>query len=141
MIQNLQIVILGLALGGVFALMASGLTLIFGMMGVLNLAHASFFMLGGYLCYQILSMTGSFWLCLLIVPVAVGLLGILMERALIRKAQAHGLGHVGELLLTLGVALVISEAVKAFWGTEGLAIAMPESLARQFTVEQNGEIS
>jgi ABC-type branched-subunit amino acid transport system substrate-binding protein/branched-subunit amino acid ABC-type transport system permease component len=124
----------GLTYGMLLFLVASGLTLIFGMMGVLNLAHASFFMLGGYLCYQILSMTGNFWLCLLIVPGAVGLLGILMERTLIRKAQSHGLGHVGELLLTLGVALVISEGVKAFWGTEGLAIAMPESLAGMVTV-------
>ncbi len=119
----------GLTYGMLLFLVASGLTLIFGMMGVLNIAHASFFMLAGYLSYQVLSTTGNFWLALLLAPMAVGLIGILMERFLLRKVQATGLGHVGELLLTVGVALVISEAVKVFWGTDSLVIAIPDSLS------------
>jgi branched-chain amino acid transport system permease protein len=119
----------GLTYGMLLFLVASGLTLIFGMMGVLNFAHASFFMLAGYLSYQVLSATGNFWLALLLDPIAVGLIGILMERFLLRTIQARGLGHMGELLLTVGVALVISEAVKVFWGTDSLVIAIPGSLS------------
>ena len=118
----------GLAYGMVLFLVASGLTLIFGMMGILNIAHASFLMLAGYFCFQVLEMTGSFWLALLIAPVAAAFLGILLERFLLRRVQALGLGHVGELLLTLGIALFIAESVKVFWGTESLVIKIPETL-------------
>ena len=75
----------GLAYGMILFLLASGLTLIFGMMGILNLAHATFFMLSAYLCYQVLTWTGSFWLALLIAPIVTGLIGILLERFLVRK--------------------------------------------------------
>ncbi|MFH1138547.1 MAG: branched-chain amino acid ABC transporter permease [Pseudomonadota bacterium] len=119
----------GLAYGMLLFLVASGLTLIFGMMGVLNLAHTSFFMLAGYFCFTALSLTGNFWLALLFAPLVSGLLGILVERLLLRRVKAHGLGHLGELLLTLGLALVIAEAVKAGWGTQSLIINIPESLS------------
>jgi len=65
----------GLAYGMLLFLVASGLTMIFGMMGILNIAHASFFMLSGYFCYQIVQMTGNFWLALLIAPVVAGIFG------------------------------------------------------------------
>jgi len=119
----------GLAYGMLLFLVASGLTLIFGMMGILNIAHASFFMLAGYLCFQFLAWTQNFWLSLLFAPICVGIIGILIERFLLRKVQAHGLGHIGELLLTLGLMLIIAEAVKAFWGTESLVIRIPGSLS------------
>ena len=124
----------GLTYGMLLFLVASGLTLVFGMMGVLNIAHASFFMLAGYLCYQVLGATGNFWLSLLLAPIGVGLLGVAMQRFLLRRVQAHGLGHVGELLLTLGVALVIAETVKVFWGTDSLVVAIPASLSGLITV-------
>jgi branched-chain amino acid transport system permease protein len=109
----------GLAYGMILFLVASGLTLIFGMMGILNLAHAAFFMLSAYFCYQVLVMTESFWLALLIAPIAAGLIGVLLERFLLRRV--HAFGHIGELILTVGVSLVILEGVKVFWGTlEGL---------------------
>src|SRR5208337_817599 len=88
----------GLAYGMVLFLIASGLNIIFGMMGVLNLAHSAFFMLAGYFCYQVITMTGSFWIALLIAPVATAVFGILMERFLLRRV--HALGHMGELILT-----------------------------------------
>jgi branched-chain amino acid transport system permease protein len=116
----------GLAYGMVLFLVASGLTLIFGMMGILNLAHASFFMLAAYFCYQALTMTGSFWLALLLAPVAAAVVGILVERFLLRKV--HAFGHIGELILTLGVALVILEGVKVSWGTESLPLRVPPIL-------------
>jgi branched-chain amino acid transport system permease protein len=116
----------GLAYGMILFLLASGLTLIFGMMGILNLAHAAFFMLSAYFCYQVLVMTESFWLALLIAPVASGLIGVLLERFLLRRV--HAFGHIGELILTVGVSLVILEGVKVFWGTESLPVTVPAYL-------------
>jgi len=116
----------GLAYGMILFLLASGLTLIFGMMGILNLAHAAFFMLSAYFCYQVLAMTGSFWLALLIAPVATGLVGVVLERFLLKRV--HAFGHIGELILTIGVSLVILEGVKVFWGTESLPVAVPSYL-------------
>jgi branched-chain amino acid transport system permease protein len=116
----------GLAYGMILFLVASGLTLIFGMMGILNLAHAAFFMLSAYFCYQVLVMTESFWLALLIAPIATGLIGVLLERFLLRRV--HAFGHIGELILTVGVSLVIMDGVKVFWGTESLPVSVPTFL-------------
>lgn len=117
----------GLAYGMVLFLVASGLTLIFGMMGVLNIAHASFFMLSAYFAYQITVSTGSFWLALFLGPIATGILGILVERFLLRKI--HALGHVAELIVTTGVMFVILGAVKFLWGTEFLYVSPPRILS------------
>lgn len=116
----------GLAYGMVLFLVASGLTLIFGMMGILNIAHAAFFMLSAYFSYQVVVWTNSFWLALLLAPIATGLLGVLVERFLLRKV--HALGHTAELILTVGIMFVIMEAVKIFWGTESLFVSVPKSL-------------
>jgi len=116
----------GLAYGMVLFLVASGLTLIFGMMGILNLAHASFFMLSAYFSYTVLQLTGNFWLALLIAPVATAVLGVMMERFLLRKI--HAFGHIGELILTIGASLVILDGVKAFWGTVNLPLPIPDIL-------------
>ncbi len=116
----------GLAYGMILFLIASGLNIIFGMMGILNLAHASFFMLSAYFCYQFLSMTGNFWAALLLAPLATSFFGILLERLLLRKV--HTLGHMAELILTIGVSLVVLAAVKIFWGTESLPVKIPSIL-------------
>ncbi len=116
----------GLAYGMILFLLASGLTLIFGMMGILNLAHAAFFMLSAYFCYQVLAMTESFWLALLIAPFATAFFGVVLERFLLRRV--HAFGHIGELILTVGVSLVILEGVKVFWGTEFLYVTVPPIL-------------
>jgi branched-chain amino acid transport system permease protein len=116
----------GLAYGMVLFLVASGLTLIFGMMGVLNLAHAAFFMLSAYFGYQVLAWTGSFWLALLFAPVITAGFGILLERFLLKKV--HAFGHMGELILTVGVSLIVLDGVKAVWGTESLPLKMPPVL-------------
>ena len=102
----------GIAYGMVLFLVASGLTLIFGMMGILNMAHASFFMLSAYFCYQITVWTGNFWLALLVGPIATALLGVIVERFLLRKI--HPLGHVAELIVTTGVMFVILEPSSYF---------------------------
>ena len=116
----------GLAYGMILFLVASGLNIIFGMMGILNLAHAAFFMLSAYFSYQFLSMTGNFWVALLLAPVVTAFFGILLERFLLRKM--HALGHMGELILTVGVSLVILAGVKIFWGTESLPLKIPPLL-------------
>jgi len=116
----------GLAYGMILFLVASGLNIIFGMMGILNLAHAAFFMLSAYFSYQFLSMTGNFWVALLLAPIVTAFFGVLLERFLLRKM--HALGHMGELILTVGVSLVILAGVKIFWGTESLPLKIPPLL-------------
>lgn len=116
----------GLTYGMILFLIASGLTIIFGMMGILNLAHASFFMLAAYFCYEVMRITGSFWLGLLIAPVLVGLIGALIERYFLRRIHAHG--HLGELILTTGVMMLILGGVMQVWGSAGLPVPVPESL-------------
>lgn len=122
----------GMAYGMLLFLVASGLTLIFGMLGVLNIAHASFFMLAAYFSFSVLKTTGNFWLALLLAPIVAGFLGVLVERFLLRRVHAYG--HIAELLLTVGIMLVIMEVVKAFWGTESLVIPIPDSLKGLITV-------
>jgi len=117
----------GLAYGMLLFLLASGLTLIFGMMGILNIAHASFAMLAAYFCFQVMQMTDNFWAALLIAPIAAGICGVLTERFLLRTVHKHG--HLAELLITVGIMLVILEIVKLFWGTESLVVKIPPSLS------------
>lgn len=116
----------GLAYGMLLFLIASGLTLIFGMMGILNIAHASFAMLSAYFCFTVTQLTGNFWLSLLIAPVAAGICGVVAERFLLRPV--HKQGHLAELLLTVGLMTLILEIVKFFWGTESLVVSIPVSL-------------
>ena len=106
-------------------MLASGLTLIFSMMGVLNFAHASFFMLGAYFAFQISSHVG-FWPGLVLAPILVGVIGALVERYGLRPV--HRFGHVAELLFTFGLAFVIEELVQMVWGKVPLPYETPESL-------------
>ena len=116
----------GIAYGMVLFLIASGLTIIFGMMGILNMAHAAIFMLSGYFCYQIIAMTGSFWAGLVLAPIGTGIFGVFLERVFMRSIRASG--HLGELILTLGLSLVILGLVKIFWGTQSLPMQVPDIL-------------
>lgn len=117
----------GLVYGMVLFLLASGLTLIFGMMGVLNFAHGALYMLGAYVSFSVLVWTGQFWLSLIIAPVVVGLVGVFMERFFLRRV--HVFGHVSELLLTFGIAYVLEDVVKLIWGTEPLKVDIPAILS------------
>ena len=108
----------GLFYGLLLFMLSSGLTLIFSMMGVLNFAHASFYMLGAYFAYQI-SMYLGFWMGLLIAPLIVGIAGAGVERYGLRRV--HQYGHVPELIFTFGLALLIEELVKFFWGNNLMA--------------------
>jgi branched-chain amino acid transport system permease protein len=115
----------GLSYGLLLFMLSSGLTLIFSMMGVLNFAHASFYMLGAYVGYSISRWVG-FWPALVIAPVVVGAMGALFERISLRKV--HQYGHVAELLLTFGLSYVILEVVQLIWGRIALEFHPPELL-------------
>lgn len=111
--------------GMLLFMLCSGLTLIFSMMGVLNFAHASFFMLGAYFAFQISQFIG-FWPALVIAPLLVGGLGMLVERYGLRTV--HQYGHVAELLFTVGLAFIIEEAVNLVWGRNPVNYRVPQSL-------------
>ena len=117
----------GLVLGGILVLLAIGLSLIFGLMTVVNFAHGSLYMLGAYLGFMLLALTGSFWLALLVAPVMVGIFGLAMERVLIRPLYSRGPDDA--LLLTFGLSLVLIETVKLIWGKVGLALDPPQVFA------------
>src|SRR5947208_2871422 len=115
----------GVSYGLLLFMLSSGLTLIFSMMGVLNFAHASFYMLGAYIAYSIARLTG-FWPGLVIAPLVVGALGALFERTCLRRV--HKFGHVPELLITFGLAYVILELVQLVWGRTAVTFPPPEVL-------------
>lgn len=117
----------GLVYGMVLFLLASGLTLIFGMMGVLNFAHGALYMLGAYFSFAVLLWTDQFWLSLIIAPVLVGLVGVFIERVFLRKVHAYG--HVAELLVTFGIAYILEDVVMVLWGSEPLRVEIPAILA------------
>ncbi|MBW1914447.1 MAG: branched-chain amino acid ABC transporter permease [Deltaproteobacteria bacterium] len=122
----------GLAYAGLLFLVSSGLTLVFGMMNVLNFAHASFYMLGAYLSYSILRVTNNFWLSIILCPVLLFVIGALVERFLLRRV--HTFGHVHELLLTFGLAYIITETVKCVWGNFPLAVNIGGYLSGQMSI-------
>lgn len=115
----------GVSYGLLLFMLSSGLTLIFSMMGVLNFAHASFYMLGAYFAYTISSQIG-FWPALAITPILVGLLGALVERYGLRSI--HKYGHIPELLFTFGLSYVIVELVQLIWGRSTVPYAIPAML-------------
>ena len=115
----------GVLYGMLLFMMASGLTLIFSMMGVLNFAHASFYMLGAYFGFQISRHVG-FWPGLIVAPLLVGAIGALVERYGLRRL--HRLGHVSELLFTFGLAFAIEEVVQMVWGKLPVDYRVPPSL-------------
>jgi branched-chain amino acid transport system permease protein len=115
----------GVSVGLLLFMLSAGLTLIFSMMGVLNFAHASFYMLGAYVGYALAAHWG-FWFALIVSPTLVGALGGLFERFLLRRIETRG--ALAELLLTFGAAYLIAEAVKLVWGLAPLNAAVPPSL-------------
>jgi branched-chain amino acid transport system permease protein len=115
----------GLSYGLLLFMLSSGLTLIFSMMGVLNFAHTSFYMLGAYLAYSI-SLKLGFWPALFIAPVLVGLLGAVVERFGLRAVHRHG--HIHELLFTFGLAFVFAELVQVIWGRPPVPYRVPAQL-------------
>jgi branched-chain amino acid transport system permease protein len=117
----------GVALGAVFVMLALGLSIIFGMLGIVNFAHGNFFMVGAYAGVFVMERTGSFWAALLVGPLLVGALGLLVERFLIRPLA--GRSPDDPLLLTFGLGYVLVEGVRILFGSDGLPFATPEELS------------
>ena len=115
----------GVSYGLLLFMLSSGLTLIFSMMGVLNFAHASFYMIGAYVAYSVARLVG-FWPGLVIAPLVVGALGAVFERYALRRV--HKFGHVPELLITFGVSYVILELVQLIWGRSSVEFQPPQAL-------------
>jgi branched-chain amino acid transport system permease protein len=115
----------GVSYGLLLFMLSSGLTLIFSMMGVLNFAHTSFYMLGAYLAFTISGLVG-FWPALVLAPLAVGALGAGFERYSLRRV--HKWGHVPELLVTFGLSYLILELVQLIWGRSTVPYGLPTQL-------------
>jgi len=115
----------GVLFGMLLFLLSSGLTVIFSIMGVLNFAHASFYMLGAFFGFQLTKWIG-FWPALVLAPLLVGAIGMAVERYGLRNTHKHG--HVAELLLTFGLAFAIEEIVSMIWGKSPLDYRVPALL-------------
>ena len=115
----------GLIVGSLLFLVAAGLTLIFGVLGVVNFAHGSFYMLGAYLALTAYRLTGDFAIAVLAAGIGVGLFGFLFERFLMRRVYKADV--LMQLLVCYAVVLIMDDVVKIVWGAEFLSMGMPES--------------
>lgn len=116
----------GIALGAIYALLAIGLSLIFGMLTVVNFAHGAFFMVGSFLGVYFLGLTGNFWFSLLLVPLATGAIGLVCERFLVRPLYGRGIDY--PLLLTFGLSYVLIDLMRFTFGIEGMPTSTPALL-------------
>jgi len=116
--------VVGLAEGMIFVLLALGLSLIFGLLGIVNFAHGSLFVLGAYFGFFVFGLTGSFWLALLVGPVMVGVIGLLIEKGLVRPLYGRRSAD-DSLLITFGCSLVIVDLVRLIWGKRGVEFDPP----------------
>lgn len=117
----------GLTIGAILMLIAMGLTVIFGLMDVVNFAHGALYMLGAYLTVTVVAETGQFWLAMLAAPLGVGIFGLLLEFVMIRPL--YGRDPLLQVLLTFGVAVVVREAVEIIWGPRVQLLLPPAALA------------
>jgi branched-chain amino acid transport system permease protein len=116
----------GAVLGAVLIMTALGFTIIFGMLGVVNFAHGALFMVGAYAGVAVAMSTGSFWWALLLAPIAVGVLGLLIERFLIRPLYGRPVDD--PILLTFGLGYVLIEGVRIVFGNDGIPFSTPSAL-------------
>lgn len=126
----------GITSGMTYFILASGLTLIFGVLGILNLAHGSLFMLGAYFTYQFTIWLGNFWYALALAPLVCALLGVVLERLLIR--YVYNLDVHFQLLLTFGLILVLEDSAKFFWGVAYKTVSEPEIFKGTFPIFELG---
>lgn len=119
-------VINGVGIGMLYFLLAVGLSIVFGLLRFVNFAHGAFYLLGAYFCFQMTRWGMSFWLALAVVPLAVGALGWLAEKLLLRHVYAKA--HEFHILVTVGLALAIQELVILQWGPLGDSVAVPDLL-------------
>lgn len=116
----------GIALGAILVMAALGLSIIFGMLGVVNFSHGAMFMVGAYAGLWVASLTGSFWWGLLVAPLAIGVFGMAVEFLLIRPLYGRSVDD--PLLLTFGLGYVLVEAVRIIFGSDGIPFPTPTHL-------------
>ncbi len=121
------LIVYGLSMGLVLFLLAVGLTMIFGMLDIINFAHGALYMLGAYIGYTILRIVGNYWIALAIAPLIVGLIGSLMEATTLRPLYKRSVLY--QLVLTYGLALIVEDVIKFFWGTDQVPFDTPKILA------------
>ncbi len=115
-----------ISLGMNLFIIAAGLTLIFGVLRVINFAHGAFYMIGAYVCFSVLAATGSFWLGVLGAALALAALAWLIERFLLK--HLYGREHLLQLLFTFALVLILGDAAKLVWGTDQYSVPYPEGL-------------
>src|SRR5437867_11204390 len=121
----------GISFGALLFILAAGLSLIFGMMDVVNLAHGAFYMLGAYITLTVVQRTGQFWLALVLAPLLIGALGLVLEPRLLRRLRGR---HLDQVLLTIGVSLVIADLIGLTFGREIHSIPLPAGIDRSIPV-------
>ena len=121
-----QQLVTGVSLGSIYVLVGVGLSLIFGLLTIVNFAHGALFMVGAYVGTYVFMQTGNFWLCLVAVPLACGLIGLVTERLLIRPLYGRGIDY--PLLLTFGLAYVLMDVVRMLFGVQGERFDTPDAL-------------
>ncbi len=123
-------VLMGLTVGANLILLATGLTLVFGMMEVINFAHSALFMLGAYVGWVAYRAVGSFWLGLLVAPLAMGVLGGVLERFLLRPLRdRYPTSHLLPLLLTFGLTLFFEGLARMIWSADIVSLPKPPLLS------------
>jgi branched-chain amino acid transport system permease protein len=120
---------IGLVNGCILILVALGLSIVFGLMGIINFAHGIFYMLGAYAGWLTIQLTGSFWLALLTAPLAVGLVGVLVERGVLKRIYGTKNANFAGVLVTYGLAIMIPDLVRMTFGRPGKPFAIPEALS------------
>jgi branched-chain amino acid transport system permease protein len=115
--------------GCILILVALGLSIVFGLMGIINFAHGIFYMLGAYAGWLTIHLTGSFWLALLTAPLAVGLVGVLVERGVLKRIYGTKNANFAGVLVTYGLAIMIPDLVRMTFGRPGKPFAIPEVLS------------
>jgi branched-chain amino acid transport system permease protein len=121
----------GISLGMLLFLLAAGLSLVFGLMRIVNLTHGSFYLLGAYVSFTVIGRTGSFLLALVVVPLGIAILGLIMHRFLLRRFQGAELSQV---LLTFGVLFILADVSLWSWGGYSQVLPKPPLLAGSFTL-------
>jgi branched-chain amino acid transport system permease protein len=121
----LSLLLNGISFAALLFFLASGFTLIFGLLRIVNLAHGAFYLMGGYAALTVIVATGNFWLAMLIAPLVIGLLGLFSERVLLRPVRGQ---ELPEVLLTVGVIFVLTDFALAVWGGDPTSVPPPDYL-------------
>lgn len=120
----------GIVLGMIYVMLAMGLTIVWGMMDIINFSHGFFYTLGAYFAYSLVLATGNFWLAMAAVPLGTALIGMMLERTLLRKL--YGLNILYQILMTFGIALMGREIIIIIYGPIGKSFFPPQALEGTF---------